>query len=403
MTLRIRHLAHVNPSTPAFDGLLQTSELTFMPLETVWADERQDTSRIATKSDVCSGYVRFLDGDVLVPKTAPTFQHGRAMVAKNLVNGVGAGSSELHLLRPRLGVDARFLAYVARCSTFIAEGVTNYQGVAGLQRVPADFVAGWPIPAFSSEEQRRIADFLDDQVTRLDAAVKLRHEQTDIMQESVRAAAQRRLTANYPQVPVRRVVRSVRTGTTPSQDQAWVWLKEDDTTGIGWLSPNSFSDESLTLAAPSRRISHSAAHLFPRFSAGSTLVVGIGATAGRVAHLETTCTGNQQLTALEPSETVLPRFLTWSVWARQGALRETAPFTTLPILNNETLRALEITVPSLDDQSAIVQELDERMRQVDEARRFGHRWTGLANERKQALITAAVTGQFDVTTAQVVA
>ncbi|RBY78850.1 hypothetical protein [Blastococcus sp. TF02A-26] len=187
MTLRIRHLAQINPSSLRFDALPPSCELTFMPLETVWADERVDASRVAVKADVSSGYVRFQNGDVLVPKTAPTFQHGRAMVAKDLLSGVGAGSSELHILRPNPGVDARFLAYVARSSTFIAEGVTAYQGVAGLQRVTADFVADWAVSPFNQEEQRRIADFLDHEIGRLDVAERLTEEQVTLLNERRRA------------------------------------------------------------------------------------------------------------------------------------------------------------------------------------------------------------------------
>ncbi|GAB3351514.1 restriction endonuclease subunit S [Modestobacter lapidis] len=408
MTLRIRHLAHVNPGTLAFDALAPSAELTFMPLETVWADARLDTSRFAIKADVSSGYVRFQDGDVLVPKTAPTFQHARATVIRGLTNGLGAGSSELHLLRPRSGSDARFLAYVTRSATFVAQGVASYQGVAGLQRVPADFVANWPITSFTREEQQRIADFLDDQVDRIDRAVALRHRQSELLTNALSSAAERLLVGggatDQRQVPLRRLVRSIKTGATPTPEQQWVWVEgEDASSGLAWLSPASFSGSTLSLGPATKYIDRQAASLFPRFGANSTVVIGIGATAGRVAHLDEDATGNQQLTCLEPSEAVVPRYLTWSLWCRQTTMRATAPFTTLPIINNETLRALEISHPSRADQERMIEELDERADHVGLARRHMDRWISVAQERKQALITAAVTGQFDVTTARAVA
>ncbi len=263
-----------------------------------------------------------------------------------------------------------------------------------------------PLPPL--EEQRRIADFLDDQVARLDCAIGLRQKQGELLTHALGSAAERLLigdgVAGQDPVPLRRLVRSIKTGATPNAEQQWAWMEgENAGHGIPWLSPASISGSTLSLGPAARYIDRQAAALFPRFAANSTLVVGIGATAGRVAHLNEEATGNQQLTCLEPSEAVIPRFLTWSLWCRQATIRATAPFTTLPIINNEILRGLEILHPSREDQERTVGQLDELAHHVQLARRHMKRWVGVAEERKQALITAAVTGQLDVTTAQAVA
>ena len=75
-TVRLRFLAEVNPPTPAFDRIADEELVTFMPLETVWADGRADTSRARPKAEVSTGYVRFMEGDILSPKVTPTFQAG---------------------------------------------------------------------------------------------------------------------------------------------------------------------------------------------------------------------------------------------------------------------------------------------------------------------------------------
>lgn len=56
---RLRYIAEINPATPAFDLLADETDVTFMPLETVWADHRLDTSRVRMKATVSTGYVRF--------------------------------------------------------------------------------------------------------------------------------------------------------------------------------------------------------------------------------------------------------------------------------------------------------------------------------------------------------
>ena len=110
-------------------------------------------------------------------------------------------------------------------------------------------------------------------------------------------------------------------------------------------------DYSLEMKKPSRRLALQAVvdGWCPSFPPESTLIVGIG-TVGRVGHNSTESTGNQQITCIKGNELVLPRFLSWQLWARSEEVREIAPYTTLPILNNEFLLSLPIFVPALDSQ-----------------------------------------------------
>jgi len=176
-TVPLRHLAEVNPPTREFDSLGRDESVTFMPLETVWADQRVDFSRRVPKREVASGYTRFRDRDVLVPKVAPTFQAGRVVVA-TIGTPAGAGTTELHVVRSRPDIsDPRFLAYVCRSAPFLAEGVSTFQGVAGLQRVPDEFIKSFPVASMNLDEQCRIADFLDTETARIDHLLTLRVRQ----------------------------------------------------------------------------------------------------------------------------------------------------------------------------------------------------------------------------------
>ena len=166
-----------------------------MPLETVSADGHVDMTRVRPKAEVATGYVRFQDGDILVPKVAPTFQAGRATVVSHLEHGAGAGSTELHVLRAREGVDPRYICYVTRSLPFLSEGVSSFQGVAGLQRVSGQFLRDFPVLHFSLGEQRRIADFLDDQVALLDEAVRLRRKGTGLMSERLASVVEEAMWA----------------------------------------------------------------------------------------------------------------------------------------------------------------------------------------------------------------
>lgn len=176
-TVRMRHLADVNPPVPEFDLLPATSELTFVPLEAVWPSNRLDLSRSRVKSEVATGYVRFREGDILVPKVTPTFQAARAALASKVPSRVGAASTEVHIVRPKPGVDPRFVTYAFHTAPFLNEGVAAFQGVAGLQRVPDMFLRDFRVRAVSITQQQKLADFLDAQVARIDNVIALRGEQ----------------------------------------------------------------------------------------------------------------------------------------------------------------------------------------------------------------------------------
>ena len=102
------------------------------------------------------------------------------------------------------------------------------------------------------------------------------------------------------------------------------------------------------------------------------------------------------MTCIASNARLLPRFLSWQLWARSEELRETAPYTTLPILNNDFLRSLSIAVPPLQEQQHIVHRLD---RSADQAHAVAERLRAqidLLAERRQGLITASVTGELPI-------
>ncbi|MFG1759769.1 restriction endonuclease subunit S [Micromonospora echinofusca] len=152
-------------------------------MEAVWADSRLDLSSARTKASVLTGYTRFQDGDILVPKITPTFEAGRSVLINGLVNGVGAGTTELHVLRPGRGVDGRFLAYVTRSHAFLKMGEGEMYGVAGQKRVDEDFVRGFPVSLPCSEEQQRIADRLDAEVALLHKLRAARMKESALLEE----------------------------------------------------------------------------------------------------------------------------------------------------------------------------------------------------------------------------
>lgn len=91
---------------------------------------------------------------------------------------------------------------------------------------------------------------------------------------------------------------------------------------------------------------------------------------------------------------MLPMFLSWQLWARQDEIREIAPYTTLPILSNDFLRSLAVSHPPLEEQRSIVARLDALARCTSALTDALDRQMVLLKEHRQALVTAAVTGEL---------
>ncbi len=132
--------------------------------------------------EVSKGYTPFRNGDILVAKITPCFQNGKIAQA-DLKRGVGAGSTEFHVVRPRANVDARYLLRFLRQDWIRTEGELRMTGSGGQRRVPQAYLADLKVPAPPLVEQRRIGALLD----HVDALRVKRRQSIDLLDDLVRS------------------------------------------------------------------------------------------------------------------------------------------------------------------------------------------------------------------------
>jgi type I restriction enzyme S subunit len=130
-----------------------------------------DVSTVRKYAEVKKGYTHFRDGDILFAKVTPCMENGKMAIARKLVNGIGFGSTEFHVLRPRAGVDARYVYYFVSSQTFRKDASGHMTGAVGLRRVPSAYLEEQLIPLPHIDEQRRIVAEIEKQFSRLDEAV----------------------------------------------------------------------------------------------------------------------------------------------------------------------------------------------------------------------------------------
>lgn len=98
-------------------------------------------------SEVKKGFTHLADGDVVLGKITPCFQNGKSAVIDGLENGFGAGTTELHVVRPFLPIlDPFYIWIFFQSPQFLTEGILYMTGSAGQKRVPKGYVACKPFP-----------------------------------------------------------------------------------------------------------------------------------------------------------------------------------------------------------------------------------------------------------------
>jgi type I restriction enzyme S subunit len=143
--------------------LTSEDEVSFVPMENLGIGSKELTlTGTRSLAEVAGSYTYFAEGDVLLAKITPCFENGKLGIARNLVNGVGFGSSEYIVIRPSPYVDAAFLYHFLDRATFREEGAKQMTGAVGHKRVPKEYVEGALIPVPTIEEQRRIVTLLDE-------------------------------------------------------------------------------------------------------------------------------------------------------------------------------------------------------------------------------------------------
>lgn len=164
---RLKFLASVNPSKVEVSHLADDLYVSFLPMERI-GNGTFDLELKRPLKEVRQGLTYFRDGDVIIAKITPSFENGKGVLAWGLENGIGFGTTELHVIRASNMFDRRYVYYLTLTHQFRGMGETQMFGTAGQKRVPDSFINDFPTPLPPLAEQRAIVDFLDHEISRID-------------------------------------------------------------------------------------------------------------------------------------------------------------------------------------------------------------------------------------------
>ena len=134
----------LNPKRPK--GISDELMVSFVPMPAVSEDGLIDCSDVKPYAEVKKGFTYFAEGDVLFAKITPCMENGKGAVAQGLSNGIGAGSTEFHVLRSIEGISNPYWLYIiTRFDSFRAEARKVMTGTGGQLRVPIGFLENYSI------------------------------------------------------------------------------------------------------------------------------------------------------------------------------------------------------------------------------------------------------------------
>ena len=186
--VRLSQVVQINPKNKADDNI----EAAFIPMElidaTYFSSFTFETKKWKT---IKGGFTHFADGDIAFAKITPCFQNRKSMILQNLPNGIGAGTTELKVLRPYAKTINDFYLLFFLESAYFVEQAT-FKGTANQQRIISGYMENKLFPLPPIDEQERIAEKLKTLLLLADkygesqiALNKLNDELPKIMKQSI--------------------------------------------------------------------------------------------------------------------------------------------------------------------------------------------------------------------------
>lgn len=346
-------------------------------------------------------------GDVVLRLT--DLQNDQRSLRSGLVMERGIITSAYVAVKPG-GLVPGFLAHLLRA--YDATKVFYSMGGGLRQSMKYSDLKRMPVLVPPLAEQQAIATFLDHETSKIGALVAEQERLIELLKEKRQAvifhAVTKGLNPAAPtkdsgvewlgQVPAHWTVKRLRHFATvlrgkfthrPRNDPAFYdgdfpFVQTGDITGAARF----ITEFRQTLNERGKSVSKE----FPR----GTLVMAIAANIGDVAILDFPAYFPDSIVGLVPNQGVQLMFLYHLMTGMKQPMLMAATVSTQMNLNVDQVCSLSAGCPPLGEQIEIVRHLDALLAQVDNLSGEAQRAIDLLQERRAALITAAVTGQIDV-------
>jgi type I restriction enzyme S subunit len=288
-----------------------------------------------------------------------------------------------------------------------ANGVTRF-GI-GKQTIDNSVFLSPPLA-----EQTAIAVYLDRKTAQIDDLISKKQKLIELLKEERAAIINQAVTKGLnPDAPMKEsriewlgevpahwevmrlkyVAKTVQTGTTPSSLKPEYFIDGE----IDWFTPVDFGD-SLFLSNSNRKLNRLAIddNVARLYRSNTVLLVGIGATLGKIGIIKRTASSNQQINAISFKDNYNPDFGAYYFQAISDVIVSMSNAATLPILNQTQTKEIMTPVPHQKEQDEIVGFVNQATTKIDQTISKINNQIDLLQEYCTTLISEVVTGKIDV-------
>jgi type I restriction enzyme, S subunit len=439
---RIGDLVQLGPKNDVADD----TGAGFVPLQQLGVTYRsRHTFEVRPWGAIKNGYTHFADGDVLLARITPSFENGKAGIARGLPNGIGAGSTEYFVFRtaPDALLPEYLLAYF-KTADFLRAGEQVMSGAVGQQRVPKHYVLNCELPLPPFNEQRRIVRKVESIFARLDRCRELLDDVAGIADAVRRAMLEAAIAGSLTedwrstrrdddvvsgsqllsQIAATRAREGLASARRSSGDEGipmpdrplpltWAWCRVGDIAdvrlggtparsnpiywhgSIPWVSSGEVANcrirhtaEKITASG----VENSNAKVYP---IGTVLIamIGEGKTRGQSALLEIEAATNQNVAGLVFDVPLVDPLYVWT-WALQQyeITRAVGRGGAQPALNGAKVRALPLPLPPLDEQREIAQRVEALLQYLDQMEHLCATSRRRTDDLEQTVLNKALSG-----------
>jgi type I restriction enzyme S subunit len=311
-------------------------------------------------------------------------------------------------------ISEKFYWYVCVCLE--PEMRKNATGM-GIPHVNGEELKNAAIPLPSIFEQNQISNFLDHETGKIDALIEKQQQLIKLLQEKRQAVISHAVTKGLnPAAPMKdsgvewlgqvpahwSVVALKRLVSIPIIDGPHESPEKFDE-GVPFVSAEAIKNGQIDFDKIWGYISEEESARFSKRYApkkDDILVVKLGATTGAAAIVSTEAKFNiwVPLAAMRLKQQVSPQFVFYTMKSAQirDAIQISWTYGTQQTLGLKTLGNLQIVVPTEKEQKIIVEFLEKRVPVLDALEYKANEQINFLQERRTALISAAVTGKIDV-------
>lgn len=362
-----------------------------------------------------AGRIGLENGDLILEKSGGGDQSPVGRVVRFESNGESAVTSNF-AARVRCGrmSDPRYVVYLLASLYFSGQTAKCVKQTTGIQNLDTEAWLQLSVPEVGLEQQRRIADFLDDRVVRLDDLSRARATQVELMRQgqerqsyevirglAVRGARRSSGTDWMPDMPAHWSLLSVASQFSVDLGKMLDEKRQTGRTAVPYLRNTNIQwDRVYTDDLKEMDIGPAE---YDRYTVKpGDLLICEGGQPGRAAIWQGGITPLGYQKALHRARSRGAARPAWLLECLRVAV-DLDVFgggsgqTTIAHLTNEKLREQRFPFPPPQEQDALLASLARARAYLQEGIDSLTRSIELLNEYKQSLITAAVTGQIDVT------